>query len=108
MAEKNTNRDAPGALRGPDQPDRGQPVQRLERARRLIADRRAQVDHGVHAAQGVAERARIGQVTEGQLHPDPVGAQAARVPHQAPHRLGARVGQPPEHRAADRAGGSRQ
>ena len=54
---------------------------------RLVADRRRQVDHRVHAAQRVAERGRVGEVAERDLHAHALVAQAARVAHQAAHGL---------------------
>ena len=62
-------------------------VQLLDRGSRLVADRRRQVDHGVHAAEGVPERARIGQVPEGDLHPHALVLQALGISHEAAHRL---------------------
>ena len=47
------------------------------------------MDHGVHAAQRVAERGRIRQVAERDLHPHALGrpAAAARAPGSGPARL---------------------
>ena len=44
---------------------------------------------GVHAAQRVAERGRVGQVAERDLDPHPLVAEPARVAHQAAHGLAA-------------------
>ena len=58
-----------------------------------------------HAAHGVAERRRVGQVAEGDLHAHALVAQAPRVAHQTADRLAA-GGQPPQQRRADQAGGA--
>ena len=98
MAEKNTKRDAPGALGGAHQAhawpaplsSSSEPAgwSRIDAARWITVS---------HPAQGVAERARVGQVAQRQLHPHPVGPEPARVAHQAAHGLGPDVGQPPQH-----------
>ena len=45
------------------------------------------MDDRVDAAQGVAERGRVGQVAERDLHAHALGAQSPRVAHQAAHLL---------------------
>ena len=58
-----------------------------------------------HAAQRMAKGQRVGEVPERDLHPHPLGAQTARIAHQAPHRL-ALGRQPAQQRGADQAGGA--
>ena len=108
MAEKKTKRDAPARSAARTRRTVASPLSASSEPGGLVADRRAQVDHRVHPAEGVAEAARIGQVAQRQLHPHPVRSEPARIAHQAAHRLGPAVGQPPQHRAANRAGGSRE
>ena len=95
----------PGALGRAHQPQRGHRVQLLDRGARLVADRRGQVDDGVHAAQRVPERRRVGEVAERDLHAHARVAEPARIAHQAAHRL-ARGRQAPQKGAADRAAGA--
>ena len=60
--------------------------------RRLVADRRRQVDDGVDAAQALAHRVRVGEIAEvpeRDLHVDPPRPQPARVPDQAADVLAA-------------------
>ena len=58
-----------------------------------------------HAAHGVPERLRIGEVAEGDLHADTLVAQAPGVTDETPDRLGP-GGQPPQQRRADQTGGA--
>ena len=60
-----------------------------------------------HAAQRVAERRRVGEVAERDLHAHALGAQPARVAHQAAHRLAGRH-EPAQQRAPDEPGGAGQ
>ena len=57
-AEKNRNREAPPRSAALTSRSVATAEQLLDRAPRLVADRGGQVDDGVHAAQGVAERRR--------------------------------------------------
>ena len=77
---------APGALRGAHQAKGGERVQLLDRGARLVADRGRHVDHRVHAAKGVAERGRVREVAERDLHAHALVAEPARVAHQRAHR----------------------
>ena len=79
----------------------------LDRAARLVADRGRQVDDRVHAAHRVAERRRVGQVAERDLHAHALGPEPARVAHEAADGL-ARGRQAAQERRADRAGGTRE
>ena len=78
----------------------------IERAG-LVAQGRGQVDHDAHAAQGVAERRRVGEVAEGDLHADAVGPEAARVAHEAADRR-ARRHEPLQEGPAHEPGGAGQ
>ena len=61
-----------------------------------------------HAAQRVADEARVGEVADRQLHPHPLGPEAARVADQAAHRL-PRARQPAQRRREpEQSGGARQ
>ena len=80
----------PGVLGGPHHPPGRDAVELLDRRVRLVAERGGEVDDGAHAAQRVAEGARVGQVAERDLHADPLGAEAARVADEAADRLAAR------------------
>ena len=75
------------ALGGLDHPPGRDAVELLDRPVGLVADRGGEVHHGADAAQGVAERRRVGQVAEGDLDPNALGAEAARVAHEAANRL---------------------
>ena len=55
----------------------------------------------------MAEGGRVGEVAQGDLHPHALLAQAARVAHEAAHRL-AGGDQAAQQRRADRAGGARE
>jgi len=58
--------------------------------RRLVADRRRQVDDGRHPAQGLAQAVGVGQlaeVAERYLHVHPACSQAPRVADEAAHGL---------------------
>ena len=83
IAEKKTKRSTPARSAARTQAQRGHRVQLLDRAARLVADRGGQVHDGVHAAQRVAERRRVGQVAQRDLDPHALVAEAARVAHQA-------------------------
>jgi hypothetical protein len=93
------------ALGGLDHPPRRDRVEFLDRAVRLVADRRGEVDDGPDAAQGVAERRRIGQVAQRDLHADALGPQPARVAHEAAHGL-PRGGQTAQEGGPDEPGGA--
>ena len=90
---------APGRV---DEPPGGDPAQLLDRALGLVADRRRQVDHGVDAAQRVAERGRVGEVAERDLHAHAILAEPARIAHQAAQRH-LRGDQTPAEGASDQA-----
>ena len=80
----------PAALGGAQQAHRGQPVQLLDPVRRLVADRRRQVDHPVDPAQRLAHEIgvrHLAEVAERDLHVDPVGTEAARLADEAAHVL---------------------
>jgi hypothetical protein len=82
----------PGPLGRLQQSHRRQAVQLLDPPRRLVANRRRQVDDGVDAAEALAHRMRIGELAEvpqRDLHVDPPRPQAARVADQAAHVLAA-------------------
>ena len=61
------------------------------------------MNHRVHPAQRVAERGRVGQIAERDLHPHALVAQAARIAHQAADRLAGR-GEPAQQRRAHGSG----
>ena len=54
--------------------------------RGLVADGGGEVHDGVDAAQGVAERRRVGEVAQRDLDAHAVGAEAPRVADEAAHR----------------------
>ena len=71
----------PAASDGVQQPRGREAVELLDR-RRLVADRRRQVDHGVHAPQRLASDSRVaevGQVAERDPDLDPHSAESAGV-----------------------------
>ena len=72
---------------------------------RLVADGGGEVDDGVDAAQRVAERRRVGEVAERDLHAHALGPEPPRVAHQAAHRPPG-GGQARQQRGADVAGGA--
>ena len=63
------------------------------------------MDDRLHAAQGVAERRRVGQVSERDLHADPLGAQPAGIADQAAN-LRPFGHQAPQHGGADEPRGA--
>jgi hypothetical protein len=85
------------ALGGAQEPPGGEAVELLDRRPGLVALGAGEVDDGAHAAQGVAERGRVGEVAGGQLHMHPVGPEPPGVAHQAAHRLAA-CHEAPQHR----------
>ena len=102
-AEKNTKRSTPARWAASTIRQVAIAVELLDRAARLVADRGGQVHDRVHAAHRVAERRRVGQVAERDLHPHALGAQPPRVAHQAAHRA-AFGEQAAQQRGADEAG----
>ena len=76
-----------GALGGAQQAQRPEAVDLLDAARRLVADRRREVDHRVAAAHGVPQSVGIGEVDERELHVDALGAEAARLAHERTHLM---------------------
>jgi hypothetical protein len=62
---------------------------------------------GVHAAQRMTERERIGKVAQRDLDADAVGFEPAWIAHQAPNGNADR-GQAPQERQPDRPGGAGQ
>jgi hypothetical protein len=104
-AEKNTNRLDAGALRGPDQPPGRDAGQFLDRAVGLIADHRGHVHDGFDTAERVPEGQMIGQISERDLHANPLDAESPRVAHQTAHR-DSRRRQPSQQRHPDRPRGS--
>jgi hypothetical protein len=72
-------------LRRLQQPQRAEPVDLLDAAVLLVADRRRQVDDRVDASHRVTHRPRLSEVAESELDVDPLGAQPARVTHQRTH-----------------------
>ena len=109
-ALKKRKRSHAAALGRAQQPHRRQPVQLLDPLRRLVADRRRQVDDGVDAAQRLAHQVGIrhlAEVAEGDLHVDPALAEPPRLAHQAAHVLAALQQQRQQPRA-DAAGGPGQ
>ena len=97
----------PGALRGPDEAQRGHRVQLLDRAAGLVARGGPQVEDGVDAAEGVPEGGGLTEVAERDLDAHPLVAKAARIADEAAHRLGC-GGQPPQQRRAHGAGRARE
>ena len=95
----------PRALGGAQQPPRGEPVELLDRRPGLVALGAREVDHGAHAAQGVAERGGVGEVARGELDVHPFGAEPPRVAHEAADRL-APADEAPQHRRAEQSGRS--
>ena len=77
-----------GALGGAQQTQGPESVHLLDAARRLIADRRGEVDHGVGAAERVAKRVRVAEIAERELDPNPCG------PSRRGSRTSARTGSP--------------
>ena len=77
-----------GALGGAQQPPGGEPVELLDRRAGLVALGAGEVDDGPHAAQRVAERGRVGEVADGELHVHPLGPEPPRdrAPGSAPAR----------------------
>ena len=65
------------------------------------------MDHGVDVPQGMAERKVVGEIAEGDLDAYALGAQAPRVPDQAPDRH-PRGGEASQQRQADGSGGAGQ
>ena len=88
IAEKNRKRSRARALGRPHQAQRGERVQLLDRGARLVADRGRHVHDRVDAAQRVAERGRVREVAERDLHAHALLAEAARVAHERAHRAG--------------------
>ncbi len=82
IAEKKTKRSDPGALGGAQQAGGAEAVHLLEPARRLVADRRAEVDDGLDPAHRVPEAVRVAEVGERDLYVDPLGAEPARIAHE--------------------------
>ncbi len=82
------------------QAGRREPVELLDAAGRLVADRRSQVDHLARAADELPQRCRVGQVPERDLDPHAVRSQASRVPHEHAHGLSLGE-QTPEQRRPD-------
>ena len=76
-----------GALGGAQQAQRAEPIHFLDPARRLIADRRGEVDHRVGAAQRMAKRVRVAEIAERELDPNPVRPEQARIAHEGAHGL---------------------
>ena len=105
-ALKKTKRSYPAALGGAQQPYRRQPVQLLDPVRRLVADRRRQVDHGVDPAQRLPHQVgvrHLAEVAERDLHVDPALAEPPRLADQAAHVLAA-LQQQRQQARADAAG----
>jgi hypothetical protein len=65
------------------------------------------VDDGVNPAQGMPKGERVGQVTQRDLNPDPLGSEPPRVPDQAAHG-DPRGGQAPDQREPNSSGGAGQ
>ena len=63
------------------------------------------MDDRAHAAHGVPERRRIGEVAEGDLHADALVAETPRVTDETADGLGP-GGQPSQQRRADQTGGA--
>src|SRR4029077_6017531 len=93
------------ALCGPHDAPGGDPVELLDRAVRLIANRRRQVHDRVHPPQRIAKRRRIGEVAERDLHAHAQRPQPARVAHQAAH-VHPVIHEPAQQRRAHLPGGS--
>src|SRR5439155_5419476 len=66
-----------------DHPPRRDPVDLLDRASRLVADRGGEVHDGLNAAQGVAEGRGVREVAQGDLHAHSLGAQPPGIAHEA-------------------------
>ena len=94
-----------GALGRAQQAPGGEAVELLERRARLVALGAGEVHDGAHAAQRVAERGRVGEVADGQLHAHALGPEPARVAHQAAHGL-APGHEPAQHGGAEQSGGA--
>ena len=78
----------PAALRRAQEPDRRQRVQLLDPVRRLVPDRRRQVDDRVDVTKRLAHEVGVGhlaEVAESDLHVDPALAEPPRLAHQAAH-----------------------
>ena len=97
-AEEDEAPDA-GLLGRPQQPVGAERGHLLDPPRRLVADRRRQVDHGVGAADRVAQAPRVAEVGERELHADPLGPEPPRIADQAAD-LVARVEQHRQQRRA--------
>ncbi len=93
------------ALRSLDHAPGGDPVELLDRAARLIADRSRQVHDRADAPQRVPKRRRVGEVAERDLHPHALCAEPARVAHEAAH-LRAFGDEAAQERRPDHAGGA--
>src|SRR5581483_4233256 len=77
-------------LGGAEEARGGEAVQLLDPGAALVADRRGEVDHGVHPPQSLAldvEVAGAPEVPERDLHVHPVAPEPARVANQGPHLL---------------------
>jgi len=80
----------PGALGGAQQPPGREAVELLETGGGLVAPGAGQVDDRAHAAQRVAERAGVGEVSERDLDAHPRGTEPAWIADEAADRLARR------------------
>ena len=83
------NRCAPASLGGPQQPPGADSVDLLDRRVRLVALGGREVHDGRDAAHGVAEGGGVSEIADRDLDADALGAETARVAHEAAHRLAA-------------------
>jgi hypothetical protein len=64
------------------------------------------VDDRARTTHELTQRNGVGEVAERDLHPHAVGAEAARIPHQHPHRLSLGQQAPEQSRSHEARGSS--
>ena len=92
------------SLRGAQEAERGESVELLDGRARLVARAAGEMHDGVHAAQRVPPRRRVGEVPDGQLDPHALRAEPPRIAHQTAHGRAARD-EASHQRVAQQSGG---